>query len=91
MGSRLCLNVRGMVSESSHNVQADSDRDALTARHELSQGQSTSSAVTPRTPASGSQRWPITVFSQCSMNEADEHGRLSEYELMELRAMKADV
>ncbi|KAI0087249.1 hypothetical protein BDY19DRAFT_995312 [Irpex rosettiformis] len=91
MGSRLCLNVRGIVSEASYHHRADSCTGVLTDRHDLSiPHPSTSSVTSPRTPYSGSQKWPVTVVSQYTLDEG-EREELTEYEMMELREMKSNV
>jgi hypothetical protein len=87
MGSRLCLNVRGMVSASSNNsLLADELGGQPNVRLATS-----SSVTSPRTPM-GSQRWPVAIFSRSAVDCVDaERGELTEYEMRKLRDMKPEI
>lgn len=95
MGSRLCLNVRGVVWHDDEIVVARPPTLALPLHSARSRSRSASrarrSAVGTRSQTSTRSRSntlkrPAVVFAQCSADS----GGLSEYEMDELRTMRAD-
>ncbi|KAI0339295.1 hypothetical protein BDW22DRAFT_1431892 [Trametopsis cervina] len=89
MGSRLCLNVRGMIPDLHSNHS-----NPLAFVHQRPDVATTSKVLSPislRTPMSGAQRWPVVVVSRSEPHGDDTQQELTEYEMMELREMKPEV
>ncbi|KAI0700348.1 hypothetical protein BC835DRAFT_1412153 [Cytidiella melzeri] len=90
MGSRLCLNVRGMISASSYLPPSTVGLDIASSRPHPPHS-SYAIAASPSSPSSGSQRWPAMAFSRSIVEEDESRGELTQYELTELRDMKPEV
>jgi len=94
MGSRLCLNVRGMVSTAhNYSLSSEGSHHGKVPSHMHHPCSSPISTFPLRPiPASSAQKWPVIVFSRsdCGGEEEEPNG-LTEHELAELRGMKPEV
>ncbi|KAI0695915.1 hypothetical protein BC835DRAFT_1481060 [Cytidiella melzeri] len=90
MGSKFCLNVRGMISASSYLPPSTVGLDIASSRPHPPHSSYAISA-SPSSPSSDSRRWPAMAFSRSIVGEDESRGELTQYELTEVRDTKSEV